>query len=112
MNNGNQLPVVFAFTCLNGVHAEVATLSLAEALLKAPTGGARGVFASSAMVNADGQERVSEALYPQLFSKGAAQAVRIGAALNQAKTATTDRDIRLSFTYFGDPTSPFAIPSN
>ena len=40
LTNGNRLPVVVALNCLNGYFHDVYTLSLAEALMKAPDPGA------------------------------------------------------------------------
>jgi len=102
LSNGSRLPVVFAMNCLNGYFHDVFTESLAEALLKAPNGGAVAVWASSTLTQPDQQAIMSRALYQQLFRTDVN--VTLGDAVGRAKTAATDPDVRKSWILFGDPT--------
>jgi hypothetical protein len=98
LNNGNRLPVVVALNCLNGYFHDVYTLSLAEALMKAPNGGAVAVWASSTLTEPDQQALMGHELFSNLFS------ATLGQAVARAKFAATDPDVRKSWILFGDPT--------
>jgi len=101
LTNGNRLPVVVALNCLNGYFHDVYTLSLAEALLKSPNGGAVAVWASSTLTEPDQQALMGNELFSYLFS---GQNPTLGQAVARAKLAATDPDIRKSWILFGDPT--------
>jgi len=101
LTNGNRLPVVVALNCLNGLFHDVFTESLAEALLKAPNGGAVAVWASSALTQPDQQAQMGRALFQQLFG---AEKLTLGQAVARAKVVATDPDVRKSWILFGDPT--------
>jgi hypothetical protein len=100
LSNGAKLPVVSALSCLNGLFEDPYGDSLAEALLKAPAGGAVAVLASSALTETEFQLALANRFYDALF---ASPGVRIGQALVAAKAAETNRDVRRSFMIFGDP---------
>lgn len=91
-------------TCLNGAFTEIGTDSLGEAILRAPNGGAAGVWASTGLTIPFGQVSISQQFYNLLFS---GQAMRIGDATKAAKLATSDMDIRRLSIFFGDPTMRF-----
>src|SRR5205807_5739562 len=65
--NGNRLPFVVAMNCLNGYFHDLYTESMAEALLKAPNGGAIAVWASSSLTEPDQQAVMNRELFRQLF---------------------------------------------
>ena len=100
LTNGAQLPLVVAMTCLNGYFHDLYTESLAEALLKAPGGGAAAVWASSTLTTPDFQEQMNKELMRQLFGSSS---LTIGEAVARAKKVVTDRDVRASWILFGDP---------
>jgi hypothetical protein len=100
LSNGNHLPFVVAMTCLNGYFHDVFTESLAEALMKAPNGGAIGVWTSSSLTQPDQQTIMNRELFRQLFG---AQSMTLGEAVARAKAAATDPDVRKSWILFGDP---------
>lgn len=100
LTNGNRLPVVVALNCLNGYFHDVYTLSLAEALLKAPSGGAVAVWASSTLTEPDQQALVGHELFSNLFTGNPT----LGQAVARAKLVATDPDVRKSWILFGDPT--------
>jgi uncharacterized repeat protein (TIGR01451 family) len=100
LSNANRLPVVVAMNCLNGYFADLWSYSMAEAMLQAPNGGAVAVWASSALTEPDGQQVMNTELFRQLF--GGANPT-LGEAINRAKTAVADPDVRKSWMLFGDP---------
>ncbi|HXI91908.1 MAG TPA: C25 family cysteine peptidase [Blastocatellia bacterium] len=102
LQNQEHLSVFVMMNCLNGYFQDPAIESLAEALLRAPVGGAIAVWASSAMTYADGQSEMNKELYRQLFSSG--PAVRLGDAVIRAKAMTFDAEVRETWILFGDPT--------
>jgi uncharacterized repeat protein (TIGR01451 family) len=101
LTNGSKLPVVLAMNCLNGYFHDVFTLSLAEALLKAPNGGAVAVWASSTLTQPDQQALMAREMFRQLFGSGN---LTLGQAAARAKLVATDPDVRKSWILFGDPT--------
>ncbi len=101
LTNGSKLPVVLAMNCLNGYFHDVYTESLAEALIKAPNGGAVAVWASSALTQPDQQALMAREVFRQLFQN---QALTLGQAVVRAKAVTSDPDVRKSWILFGDPT--------
>jgi len=101
LSNGNRLPFVVAMNCLNGYYHDLFTLSLAEALLKNPNGGAIGVWASSALSGVSGQLAVNLEFNRQVFG---ANPPTIGDAILRAKQATANGDVRRTWILFGDPT--------
>jgi uncharacterized repeat protein (TIGR01451 family) len=101
LTNGSRLPVVVALDCLNGLFHDVFSVSLAEALLKAPNGGAVAVWASSALTQPDQQAQMGRELFRQLFGP---ENLTLGQAVARAKVVATDQDVRKSWIFFGDPT--------
>ena len=104
LTNSWQLPLVVAMDCLNGYFQDPTETTLAEALLKASNGGASAVWASSGLTSAASQLAANRGLLKALFAYGS---TRIGDAAMAAKSATTDPDVRRTFTLFGDPTAIF-----
>jgi len=98
----HRLPVWLPMTCLNGFFQEPYADSLAEALLKAPFGGAVAVWASSGLTESEAQLPIDEALLRLLFS---GTSTTLGDATRAAKAATTDMDVRRTWILFGDPTT-------
>ncbi|HEY7164314.1 MAG TPA: C25 family cysteine peptidase, partial [Candidatus Binatia bacterium] len=84
--------------CLNGMFQDPRTESLAAALMKAPSGGAVGVWASSGLTEPGQQSIMDEALVPLLY-----QGLTVGEAAVRAKAAITDEDTRRTWIIFGDP---------
>ena len=101
LHNAARLPLVVTLNCLNGFFHDVYTESLAEAWLKAAHGGAIGVWASSGLTSPGGQAAVNQALITELFS---GEGLTLGEAVQRAKAAVHDRDIRRTWILFGDPT--------
>ncbi|MFN2501533.1 MAG: C25 family cysteine peptidase [Pyrinomonadaceae bacterium] len=95
-------PSIFTMlTCLNGQFFQPHVDSLAEALLKSPTGGAAVTWASTTETTPDVQEVMARRFYNQL-AKG--NMTRIGDLIRDAKgTIPGGRDVRLSWALLGDP---------
>ncbi|MGD0623935.1 MAG: C25 family cysteine peptidase, partial [Thermodesulfobacteriota bacterium] len=102
LTNGMRLPFVVSMTCLNGFFQDVYGGSLAEALLKAPQGGAVAVWASSGLTEPDGQTMMDKELVRLLFN---GESLTLGEATARAKSATSDGDVRRTWILFGDPTT-------
>jgi uncharacterized repeat protein (TIGR01451 family) len=100
LQNGERLPVFLIMDCLNGFFQDVYTQSLAESLLLAPKGGAVAVWASSGFTDAGPQSGMDLALTHILATN---PRLPLGAAILQAKSTTTDRDVRRTWILFGDP---------
>jgi hypothetical protein len=100
LTNGNKLSFVVVMDCLNGYFMDPSLLSISEALLKAPAGGAVAAFASSGLTFAQGQHVMGQELYSQLYG---GSPVTLGDAIKAAKTATFDIDVKRTWIFFGDP---------
>ncbi|HEY6119192.1 MAG TPA: C25 family cysteine peptidase [Pyrinomonadaceae bacterium] len=100
LTNGNKLPFVVVMDCLNGYFQDPQVQSIAEALMKAPAGGAVAAFASSGSTIPDGQHAMSSQLYTTLYGS---QSIALGDAIKIAKAATSDIDVRRTWVFFGDP---------
>ena len=97
---GGRLPLVVAMNCLNGLFQGIyGEESLAEAFLRAP-GGAVATWASSSITHAQPQALANQEFFRLLF-EGAYPTV--GETVRAAKRVVTDRDVRRSWIFFGDP---------
>jgi hypothetical protein len=99
LTNGTALPIVSPMTCFNGYFVELYYETLAEALLRAPAGGAVAVWASAGFCDAEPQETLSAGLFSAL-GKGPAT---LGEACAAAKRQVDDTDVRRSWNLLGDP---------
>ena len=101
LDNGSRLPLVVAMTCFNGFfHGLFPEESLAEALVRAPRGGAIGVWASSGMTDAAWQASMDRELFRQVFR---GNWTSVGEALRAAKKVVGNQDVRRTWIFFGDP---------
>jgi hypothetical protein len=100
LTNGSRLPVVVVMDCLNGYFQDAGILSLSEAWMRAPNGGAVAAFASSGLTIAQGQHDMGHEFYSQLYS-GAP--MPLGDAIKIAKHSTFDIDVKRTWIFFGDP---------
>jgi MYXO-CTERM domain-containing protein len=90
--------VYVSMNCLNGFFQDLYTESLAEALLKAPSGGAVAVWASSTLTSFEPQATLNREFLSRLTHTS------LGEAATAAKQAITDPDARRTWILFGDPT--------
>ncbi len=100
LTNGSATPLVVAMNCLNGFFHDVYQDSMAEALLRAPAGGAVAVWASSALTDPTGQEAMNRAFFQRLFD---GSHPTLGTAVLAAQAGIVDRDILATWILFGDP---------
>ncbi len=101
MTNQNNLSIFTLLTCLNGYFISPAFDSFAETAIKTPNGGAAIVWASSGKTTPDVQEVMATRFYGQI---AAGQITRVGDLVKDAKQSLIGgRDVRLSWTLFGDP---------
>jgi hypothetical protein len=99
LTNQTRLSLFVMTTCLNGYYIDPLQASLAEAVLLRASGGAVAVLASTSLTGPDPQDALNRQFYRSLFS-----GQTIGEALNAAKAAVADPDVRHSYVLFGDPT--------
>ncbi|HKP54355.1 MAG TPA: C25 family cysteine peptidase [Chloroflexia bacterium] len=111
LTNGNRLPFFVMMTCLNGYTQDPTFSSLAEALVRAPNGGAIASWASSGMTTPGEQAAMSEELYAAIFSGTPTHdiplpiAPTLGDAIIRAKATISNPDVRNTWILFGDPTT-------
>lgn len=104
LTNGSHLPVYLLMDCLNGLLQDVYGQTLAEAILLAPNGGGVAVWASSGLTNQPPQAAMNLALLHQF---AAHPGYPLGRLILNAKTGTTDSDVRRTWNLFGDPSMKF-----
>ena len=101
LTNGPRLPVVLSMTCLNGFFHDLYTESMAEALIRAPRGGAVAVWASSGLTRPTAQTAMQQALVTHLLSD---ERPTLGEAVQAAKASIADADVQQTWILLGDPT--------
>lgn len=101
LTNGQKLSLFVGMTCLNGYFQEAATESLAEALLKAPHGGAVAAWASTGMSDPAEQGTMNKEFYRLLFGGK----LTVGEAAMLSKASVKDLDVRRTWVLIGDPTT-------
>ena len=106
LTNANRLSLFVMMTCLNGYFVDAYNDSLAESLLRASTGGAVAVWASTGTTDPSSQNQIGQSFYRQLFSS---DAQALGDAVRLAKLATNDADVRRTWTLFADPATRLAV---
>lgn len=99
LTNANRPSVYVMMTCLNGYASDAYIDSLGEASLKAQN-GAVAVWASSGFTLPQPQFAMNSEFYRLLFGT---QPIRLGEAMRSAKVATSDLDVRRTWTLLGDP---------
>jgi len=100
LTNGGRLPVYLLMDCLNGFFQDPSATSLADSLLLAPNGGAVAVWASSGFTQQSPQSSMNQAFLHAFASN---PSLPIGQLILQAKSGTTDNDVRRTWILFGDP---------
>jgi hypothetical protein len=100
LTNGSQTPFLISMTCLNGYFQDVYTVSLAKAIMLAPSGGAVATWASSGLTDSSGQSILDQAMVSALYGS---HSLAIGEAAAAAKKAVSNLDIRRTWILLGDP---------
>ena len=114
LTNGGRLPVYILMDCLNGFFQDVYGQSLAESVLLAPNGGGVAVWASSGFTEQAPQASMNQAFLVQFATQPNES---LGRIILQAKSGTTDNDVRRTWILFGDPAMkihflPSVTPAN
>ncbi len=104
LTNGGRLPVYLLMDCLNGFFQDVYEESLAEAIILAPNGGGVAVWASSGFTDQPPQATMNQALLHQFQLHPGSP---LGKLILDAKSGTTDNDVRRTWILFGDPAMKF-----
>jgi hypothetical protein len=103
LSNGENLPLFVMMSCLNGYFQDAQLDSLAESLMRAEQGGAVAVWASSGMTGPSDQAPVDLELFRRLFDSNSS--LTLGETTARAKAASRNKDVRLTWILFGDPTT-------
>jgi hypothetical protein len=106
LTNSDYLPVVVNMNCLTGLYTHPKVISLAEALLWQPSGGAVAVLAPSSLTLPADQAMLSSAFAASLVKN---PGLTLGEWLLQAQRqmpvddSAGGREVMLTFLLFGDP---------
>ncbi len=106
LSNASHPVLITALTCLNGYFMADEpppsnNISFAESMLKAGSGGASAVWASTGKTTPDVQEIMATRFYSKL---GEGSIPRLGDLINDAKAQVpAGADVRLSWALIGDP---------
>src|SRR5262249_13456857 len=98
--HNDHLPIFVMMTCLNGYFHDAAIDSLGESLIKAESGGAVAVWASSGMTLPTDQALINKELYRLLFNRAP---LTLGEAVMRAKSSSINIDVRRTWVLLGDP---------
>ena len=113
VDNGGRLPLVLAFSCLNGLFVNPAFPSLAEVFTRRPEGGAIAYISAAAKSFVQQNNLLGDRLFNQFFKAGN---LDFGPVLNTAKAQllaahpgwpTSARTVQL----IGDPAQRLALPA-
>jgi hypothetical protein len=113
LHNGDRLPVVLSWTCLDGYWDHPRITSLAETLLRAPNAGAVSTFSPTGLGVATGHHILGQGMYQAMNQEGA----RLGPASVAGKLALFGfasvyyRSLIDTYTVFGDPALVLQIPT-
>ena len=103
LSNGESLSLFMMMTCLNGYFHDAQLDSLAESLLRAEKGGAVAVWASSGMTQPGDQGVMDIEMFRRLFDANGS--LTLGEIALRAKAQALNKDARLTWVLFGDPTT-------
>jgi hypothetical protein len=108
LGNKDRLPIVFTVTCLSGYFEHPATVSLGEALLRNPNGGAVAALVPSSAAVLTDQRLLAQGLAKALSQQGTRA---LGDVVHEAQLSLPQqgggvREILLTFNLLGDPSLP------
>lgn len=103
--NKDRLPIVFTVTCLSGYFEHPLTVSLGEALLRNPNGGAVAALVPSSAAVLSDQRLLAQGLAKSLAEPGARALgdTILDAQLGLPQGPSGVREILLTFNLLGDP---------
>jgi hypothetical protein len=99
-NSGNKLSLFLMLTCLNGFFVDPSVDWMAEALVKAPNGGAVVSWASTGSTTPDIQEIMATRFF-HILGQGTHN--RLGDAIKESKENAPSMDVPLTWVLIGDP---------
>jgi len=104
LQNGSRLPVVFSMDCLDGYYFYPGRLSLAQALIENPNGGAVATFSPTGLGVATGHAVMQEAMFDAMWRDGEWSLGKASLAGKLALYASGwNYDLIDTFTIYGDP---------
>jgi len=104
LTNSDRLSLFVMMTCLNGYFADAQNDSLAESLVRAENGGAIAVWASTGMTPSGDQGVMNVDMFRRLF-ESSDNPPTLGEIAIQAKSKGLNKDARMTWVLFGDPTT-------
>ena len=112
VDNGRRLPLVTAFSCLNGMFVNPHTEAIGEVFTDRADGGSIAYISASAQSFTSQNDLLGKQLYGQFFSDGN---LAFGPALNAAKVQVLAAHpswtaSALTMQLFGDPAQELALP--
>ncbi len=99
-NSGGNLSLFLMLTCLNGFFADISDDSIAEGVMKLPTGGSPTTWASTGSTTPNIQEEMALVFFDLL---GQGTYTRLGDATHAAKLSATSPEVPLTWAIIGDP---------
>jgi hypothetical protein len=111
VRNGRRLPLVLAFSCLNGLFVNPKVEGLAELFTNRAEGGAIAYVSATAKSFVAQNDLLADLLYQQLFG---GESPAFGPVLNSAKAQvlaahSSYLDVPLTMQLFGDPAQKLAL---
>ncbi len=112
VNNGRQLPLVLALSCLNGNFVNPKVYSVGQVFTTMKDGGAIAYVSASAISFVSQNDLLSDNIYRQIFEDGV---LTFGPTLNAAKVSVLAAhsswvEAAVTMQLFGDPAQDLALP--
>ena len=112
VDNGRQLPLVLAFSCLNGNFVNPKVYSVGQVFTTMKDGGAIAYVSASAISFVSQNDLLSDNIYRQIFEDGV---LTFGPTLNAAKVSVLAAhsswvEAAVTMQLFGDPAQDLALP--
>jgi hypothetical protein len=113
IKNADQLPLVIAMSCLNGLYDEPTLVCFAEEMVNKRDGGSIGFVSASSLAFVFVNNEVNQSMFRYTMQEGVTE---FGAALGLAKTDLLTRlpliqNAVMMMGLMGDPAQKLAIPS-
>ena len=112
--NSNKLPLFVTATCSFTGYDDPNFVTAGEEVLLNPVGGGIGLFTTVRSVYSSSNERLTKAVFDQLFEKVNGEHPPIGEIMRLAKNSNASDTISINarkFTLIGDPSMQLALPN-
>ncbi len=112
-NNGDHLPLLITATCSFTGYDDPAIASAGEVCIRKENGGVIALFTTVRAVYSSSNERLTKAVYSQLFERDSRKGRRFGDIMISAKNMNTSGSVSndRKFALIGDPAQRLAIPT-